>query len=290
MKLGKQIRYHFGRQWTGPVLFLGPAALYLLCFMVLPYANILQFSVWKVENYAVVPDFNLDNYLRILRSGTYLSAIRNSLEIAVVVTGFSTILGYLLAYYVVFFSGRARSLLYFLIVIPLWTSFLLRAFIWRIILGREGIVNGALIWLGAIDEPLTILLFNRFSLCIALIYVFTPFIALPVYAALEKIPREAIEASMDLGASPSTTLWRVILPLSMPGVVTGAIFTFCLSFGDFVAPMLLGGPGNLMISSVIISQFGSAFDWPFGSALAVVVIAVIGLSVAAVAALEKRHV
>jgi spermidine/putrescine transport system permease protein len=289
MRLVAKTRHPFGRGWMGAALFLGPALLYMLCFMLLPYTNILQYSVWRVENYAVIPDFNVDNYLRILRSPTYLSAIRNSLEVAAIVTVISTVLGYLLAFYAVFFSGRARPLLYFLIVIPLWTSFLLRAFIWRIILGREGIINGALVWLGVIHEPLSILLFNRFSLCIALVYVFIPFIALPVYAALEKIPREAIEASMDLGANPLLTFWRVILPLSMSGVITGASFTFCLSFGDFVAPMLLGGPGNLMISSVIISQFGSAFDWPFGSALAVVVIAVIGLSITALAALEKRH-
>ncbi|RVC86787.1 ABC transporter permease subunit, partial [Mesorhizobium sp. M2A.F.Ca.ET.017.03.2.1] len=110
-----------------------------------------------------------------------------------------------------------------------------------------------------------------------------------VYTALEKIPRETLEASMDLGASPAFTLWRVILPLSLPGVIAGATFTFCLSFGDFVAPALLGGPSGIMISSIIINQFGTAFDWPFGSALAIVVIVVIGLAVALARWAERRY-
>jgi spermidine/putrescine transport system permease protein len=278
-----------GDRWMRILLFLGPSALYLVCFMILPYLNIFLYSFWKVESYAVVREFNIGNYIKVLTSGTYMWVILNSLRVAAIVTIGATITGYLLAFYVVFYSGTARPTLKFLIVLPLWTSFLLRAFIWRIILGREGVINGALIWLGVIHEPLSILLFNSFSLCIALIYVFTPFVALPVYTSLEKIPREIIEASLDLGGNPFYTLRKVILPLSMPGVVAGAIFTFCLSFGDFVAPTLLGGPGNLMISSIIINQFGAAFDWPLGSALAVIVIAVVGLGVIGIGYLEKRH-
>ncbi len=133
-----------GRRFLRIAIFLGPAVLYAACFMILPYVNVLQYSFWKVENYAVVPSFNLDNYGRVFGSSTYRSAIFNSFRIAAIVTVFSTLTGYALAFYVAFFSGRARPMLYFLIVLPLWTSFLLRAFIWRIILGREGIVNGAL--------------------------------------------------------------------------------------------------------------------------------------------------
>lgn len=278
-----------GAGWFRISLFLGPAVAYILLFMVVPYLNVLQYSFWRVESYAVVPDFNLENYQRVLSGGTYVSAILNSLRIGLIVTFFATLTGFMLAFYVVFFAGAKRPLLYFLIILPLWTSFLLRAFIWRIILGREGIVNGLLLWLGVINEPLSILLFNSFSLCIALVYVFTPFVALPVYTALEKIPRETIEASLDLGAGAVQTLFRIILPLAMPGILTGAIFTFCLSFGDFVAPTLLGGSSNLMISSVIINQFGAAFDWPLGSALAVIVIAVVGMGVFCLSALEKRR-
>lgn len=256
-------------------LFLGPAALYALLFLVLPYASVLRYSFWSVENYAIVEQLTSANYLRILTNPVYRTAIGNSLLVAVIVTTAAVCIGYMLAFYVAFFSGRARAALFFLIVIPLWTSFLLRAFIWRIILGREGVLNSFLVATGVVDEPLSILLFNKFSLCLALTYVFIPFVALPVYAALEKIPRELLEASMDLGGDAWTTLRRVIIPLSLPGVITGAVFTFCLSFGDFIAPALLGGTSDLMIASVIVNQFGAAFDWPLGSALAVIVILVV---------------
>lgn len=269
-------------------LFLGPAALYALLFLVLPYASVLRYSFWSVENYAIVEQLTSANYLRILTNPVYRTAIGNSLLVAVIVTTAAVCIGYVLAFYVAFFSGRARAALFFLIVIPLWTSFLLRAFIWRIILGREGVLNSFLVATGVVDEPLSILLFNKFSLCLALTYVFIPFVALPVYAALEKIPRELLEASMDLGGDAWTTLRRVIIPLSLPGVITGAVFTFCLSFGDFIAPALLGGTSDLMIASVIVNQFGAAFDWPLGSALAVIVILVVATGAILATKAERR--
>jgi len=270
------------------LLFLGPAAAYAVVFLILPYASVLRFSVWSVENYAIVEDLTAANYLRIVGNPLYRTAIGNSLLVAGIVTFAAVLIGYALALYVAFFSGRARTALFFLLVVPLWTSFLLRAFIWRIILGREGILNSVLVGTGLVEEPLSILLFNMFSVCVALTYVFIPFVALPVYAALEKIPKDLIEASMDLGGDAWITLRRVIIPLSLPGVLTGAIFTFCLSFGDFVAPALLGGPDVLMVASVIINQFGAAFDWPMGSALAVVVILVVATGVALATRLERR--
>ncbi|WP_206073318.1 ABC transporter permease subunit [Mesorhizobium wenxiniae] len=250
---------------------------------------ILAYSFWKVENYVTLPDFGLQNFARIVESAVYLSMTGNSLLVAGIVTICAVLLGYALAFYVALCAGPRRQILYFLMVIPLWTSFLLRAFIWRIILGREGVINSGLGWLGIAGEPISLLLFNRFSVCVALTYVFIPFVAIPVYTALEKIPRETLEASMDLGASPAYTLWRVILPLSVPGIIAGTMFTFCLSFGDFVAPALLGGPSGMMISSIIISQFGAAFDWPFGSALAIVIIVVIASAVALARWMERRY-
>jgi spermidine/putrescine transport system permease protein len=269
-------------------LFLGPAAIYALLFLLLPYINVLRYSFWSVENYAVLEQFTLVNYERIIGNSLYRTAIANSFIVALIVTVSAVCLGFALAFYVAFFAGRARSALFFLIVIPLWTSFLLRAFIWRIILGREGVLNGFLISTGIVEAPLDALLFNRFSVCLALTYVFIPFVALPVYAALEKIPKDLIEASMDLGGGVFTTLRRVILPLSLPGIVTGAVFTFCLSFGDFVAPSLLGGPSNLMVASVVVNQFGSAFDWPMGSALAIVLIVVVATGVMLASRVERR--
>lgn len=141
---------------------------------------------------------------------------------------------------------------------------------------------------GIIDEPLTFILYNDFSVILTLTYVFIPFVALPVYAALEKIPPSYIEASMDLGGGPFRTFRRVVLPLSLPGLLAGATFTFCLSFGDFVTPTLLGGASGIMISDVIISQFLVAFEWPFGSALAVTLLVAVLIPVIISSRFEKR--
>ena len=271
------------------MLCFGPPFVYLIFFMILPYGNMFLFSFWKKELYTVVADFNWDNYARVWANPLYRRVLLNSLEVAAIVTVFANLIGYPVAYFLVFVVRKYRTLLYFLVIAPLWTSFLLRAFIWKLILGIDGIINGVLVYIGVIDEPLSIIIYNRFSVCLTLIYVFVPFIVLPVYAALEKVPREYIEASMDLGANRWRTFLRVILPLSIPGVIAGSIFTFCLSFGDFVTPTLLGGPSGIMIGNVIISQFGSAFDWPFGSALAIVILLVVLTVVAVASAVEPRR-
>jgi len=269
-------------------LCFGPPFAYLIVFMILPYLLILIFSFWQVDGYAIVRDFTGENYFRIFEKPLYSSTILNSLEIAVIVTIAANLVGYPLAFFLVFVADRHRQLLYFLVIIPLFTSFLLRAFIWKTILGRSGVVNTALQYVGLVDEPLSLFLYNRFSVCLTLTYIFIPFVTLPVYTALEKIPKELIEASLDLGATPWQTFRRVFLPLSKPGVVAGSIFTFALSFGDFVTPTLLGGPSGIMISNIIIGQFGAAFDWPFGSALAVVVLLVVLMAVVVASRFERR--
>ncbi len=262
----------------------GAAALYLLLFTVLPYANVVVFSFWEKDLYTIRPAFSLDNFARALGNELYFSVVLNSLQVAAGVTLIAGLLGYLLAYFLAAYAARWRNLLFFLLIVPLWTSFLLRAYIWKIILGRNGLLNSLLMDLGLLSEPAGFLLYNKFSITLALVYIFLPFIALPVYAALEKIPRAYLEASADLGSPPLQTFWRVIFPLTLPGLAAGATVVFCLSFGDFITPALLGGSEDIMIANVIISQFGAAFDWPFGSALALLVVAV----VLAIVALSRR--
>lgn len=271
------------------LLCFGPPFLYLFFFLLLPYSSIFQNSFWRKELYTIATDFNWDNYIRIWDNPLYRHVILNSLQIAAIVTMCANLIGYPLAYFLVFVAQRHRMLLYLLVIAPLWTSFLLRTFIWKLILGRSGVINGVLQYLGIVDEPVTVFLYNKFSVCLTLTYIFIPFIALPVYTALEKIPREYIEASMDLGANRRQTFVRIILPLSMPGVIAGSIFTFCLSFGDFVTPTLLGGPSGIMIGNVIIGQFGAAFDWPFGSALAVVILVVVLTVIVTASYAERRR-
>jgi spermidine/putrescine transport system permease protein len=249
--------------------------LYIAATLLAPYSHIGVYSFWEKEMYAFEPALSLDNYARALTTDLYRKAVMNSGIVALSVTLTTALLGYLLAYYLAFHATRWRTLLFFLLIVPLWTSFLLRAYIWKIILGRNGIINSWMMDLGLLDEPLSFLLYSKGSITLALVYIFLPFVALPVYAALEKIPRSYIEASTDLGAPSASTFRHVILPLSMPALTAGCTIVFCLSFGDFITPALLGGTGDLMIASVIISQFGSAYDWPFGSALAMLVLFVV---------------
>jgi spermidine/putrescine transport system permease protein len=269
------------RRLAGPILLFGPPFLFVLVFLVYPYANVFQFSFFRVEDYKFVHEYSWNNYLRAINGELYQRVLLVSARIAFLVTLCALPLAYALAYYAAFVVRRWRHVLYFLVVTPLWTSFLLRVYVWKLILGRTGLVNSALTLSGLTSEPLSFLIYNQFSVCLTLVYILIPFFFLPIYTALEKINPAYLEASADLGAPPFRTFWRVIVPLSLPGVITGAIFTFCLSFGDFVAPALLGGPGGTMVSNVIVGQFGAAFDWPFGSALAVIVLltvlAVIGL-------------
>ncbi len=275
------------RRWRGPVLVFGPPFLFVLAFLVYPYLTVFENSFYRVADYVVVRDFNFDNFERAIGGELYRRVLYVSARIGVIVTLITLPLAYLLAYYAAFVARRWRHLLYFLVVTPLWTSFLLRVYVWKLILGRTGLVNNVLTSTGAVDEPLSFLIYNQFSVCLTLVYILLPFFFLPIYTSLEKIDPAYLEASADLGAPPLRTLIRVIVPLSMPGVITGAIFTFCLSFGDFVAPALVGGPGGLMVSNVIISQFGAAFDWPFGSALAVLVLIIV-LAVIALGSLAEK--
>lgn len=261
--------------WLLRLTLIGAVVLYVLVFEVLPYFNILQYSFWTKELYSVSPDLNLENYRHAFQNSLYRRVLLNSLEVAATVTSVTLVLGYLLAYHLAFLAGRYRNLLYFLLIVPLLTSFLLRAYIWKIILGRSGILNSALMSLNLIDQPISVFLYNQFSIVIALVYIFLPFVALPVYDALERLPRNLSEASDDLGANPLQTFLSVVLPLSMPGVIAGGTIVFCLSVGDFIAPQLLGGTESLMIANVIVSQFGAAFNWPFGAALAVITLIIV---------------
>lgn len=248
---------------------------YVGLFILAPYLIVLAFSFWKKTLYSVKPAFTVANYDKIFQSTLYFRIILNSFEVAIAVTLTVIVMGYILAYYLSRYSGQFRGLLFFLLVVPLWTSYLLRAYVWTIILGREGIINSFLLKMGIISHPISIILYSQFSIDLALIYIFIPFVALPVYAALEKIPPEYLEASEDLGARGWNTFFSITLPLTAPALVAGAAITFCLSFGDFITPTLLGGSSDIMISNVILKQFGAAFNWPLGSALAIVVMFIV---------------
>ena len=245
-----------------------PPLLWVVVFLLIPYALLFCFSFWAVSPaQSIVHSWNLDNYRELLRVNVYLQTLFRSMWIAARVTLFSLLLGYPLAYYLSFHSGRRKDLFYQLVIIPLWVSYLVRAYAWKTILGSDGVLNTLLQYVHLTQHPLDFLLYSPFAVVLTLTHIYTPFAFLPIYASLEHIPRPLVEASHDLGASPFQTFWRVIFPLSIPGVVAGATFAFVLSLGDFLAPLLLGGPSGIMISNIVVSLFGAAYNWPLGAAI-----------------------
>ncbi len=258
-------------------LVLSPPILWTIVFMFVPYTILLVYSFWKTQYPIFVPAFQFGNYIELVRDPQYVRVLLRTLKIAGLVSLLALLLAYPYAYFLVFKvkNASARAALYMAVVAPLWVSYLLRAYTWKTILGTQGILNSFLMSTGLISEPSSIFLYNQAAMVLTLTYVFIPFMVMPIYAALEKIPVSLKEASADLGEDRFATFWKVTFPLSMTGVVAGFTMTFCLSFGDFIAPFLVGGPDGIMIANVIASQFGAALNWPLGSALALVMLIIV---------------
>ena len=245
-----------------------PPLAWVAVFLLLPYFLLFCYSFWSVSAaQTIIHAWTLDNYRELFRVNVYLQTLFRSMWIAARVMILSLLLGYPLAYYLSFHAGKRKDLFYQLVIIPLWVSYLVRAYAWKTILGSDGVLNTLLQYLHLTKHPLEFLLYSPFAVVLTLTHIYTPFAFLPIYASLEHIPRNLVEASHDLGASPLQTFWRVIFPLSIPGVLAGATFAFVLSLGDFLAPLLLGGPSGIMISNIVVSLFGAAYNWPLGAAI-----------------------
>jgi spermidine/putrescine transport system permease protein len=243
-----------------------PPLIWVAIFLLAPYAFLFGYSFWSVSQQVIVHHWNLENYRQLLGNTMYPTVLFRSMRIAGSVTLLSLLLSFPLAYYLSFRS-RKKELLYQLVIIPLWVSYLVRAYAWKTILGSDGVLNTLLQYVHLTQHPLEFLLYSPLAVVLTLTHIYTPFTFLPIYASLEHIPRNLVEASHDLGASPLQTFWRVIFPLSIPGVLAGATFAFVLSLGDFLAPLLLGGPSGIMISNIVVSLFGAAYNWPLGAAI-----------------------
>lgn len=266
-----------------------PPLVWVALFLLTPYLLMFCYSFWSVSpDQVIIHQWNLNNYRELADKGVYPQTLLRSMWIAARVTVFSLLLGYPLAYYLSFRAGKRKDLLYQLVIIPLWVSYLVRAYAWKTILGSDGVLNTLLQYVHLTRHPLEFLLYSPFAVVLTLTHIYTPFTFLPIYAALEHIPRNLVEASHDLGASPMQTFWRIIFPLSIPGVLAGATFAFVLSLGDFLAPLLLGGPSGIMISNIVVSLFGAAYNWPLGAAISLcMLMIVVGLLLLA-ERLEKR--
>ena len=265
-----------------------PPLLWVGLLLIVPYAMMFAHSFWAVREGTLVHQWNLENYEKLLRNPLYLEVLFRTMRIAGSVMACSLLLGYPLAYYLSFHSRGRKELLYQLVIVPLWVSYLVRGYAWKTILGSDGVLNGFLEYFHFTHEPVGFLLYSPFAVVLMLTHIYTPFVFLPIYAALEHIPRPLVEASEDLGAGPVRTFFRVILPLSMPGLLAGATFAFVLSLGDFLAPLLVGGPSGTMIANIVQSLFGAAYDWPLGAAISIGILLITVSLLFLTERLEKR--
>lgn len=250
---------------------VSPPLIYVLLMLAFPMGAIILFSFWTQEFMTLDTTFTLANYREIWEKPIFAALLQRSLFVSGCVTLVTVILAFPVAYFVSFHVAPERkSLWLFLITIPFWTSYLIRVFLWKVILGYNGVVNTGLIKIGLIDEPLTFILYNVNAVIITLAHAFAPFAILPIFVSLEKIDRSLLEASQDLGESKFTTFFRVTLPLAMPGVVAAVLIVFIPTIGDYVTPELMGGAGGKLVANMIQTQFLALNNAPLGAALAIV--------------------
>ena len=256
---------------------ISPPLIYSLVMLAAPLALVMLLSLWSQNYLELDRTFRLDNYIEATTEPLYQLLLTRSLVISGIVTICTVILAYPIAYYVAMFGGKAKSLLLLLITIPFWTSYLIRIFLWKVILGYNGVINGSLMGMGIIEEPLTFILYNANAVVLTLAHAWAPFAILPIYVSLTKIDKSLLEAARDLGDNAFQRFIRVTLPLSMPGVIAATLVVFIPTVGDYVTPKLLGGTDGLMIANMIQVQFGKANNAPLGSELAIISMFTVGI-------------
>lgn len=255
-------------------LLSAPAFLWIGVLVVAPGVVLILYSLWTNEIFGVQHTFTLDNYRQVFEDNTTLTLIGRSLLIAAGSALLATIISFPLAYVVVRYFGRYKFFAALLIIVPLWVSFLMRVYSWKIILGENGILNGFLQSVGITDEPSSAFLYSPWAVAIVMTYVGIPYCFLSIYTLLDRIPPSLYEAAGDCGASPFRTFRTVVWPIARPAAVIGFMLVFVLVFGDYVTPALVGGFNGTMIGSVVLQAFGGLNDWPYGAALAITTVAV----------------
>ncbi len=271
------------RNWV----LIAPIA-FLILFVILPFGFVLTYSVWTLHPVTglMQPALSLENYARFFQSTLYVRVLWNTFEIA----GTATVFALLICYPFAWWLGRVvpvrwQTALLMSVIILFWTSFLIRTYAWIGILQERGLLDLTVMALGLSDEPLGVL-FTRTAVIIGFVHVFLPLMLMPIYAAVRNLDTNLLLAAQDLGATPVRTFLRVTLPLTMTGVLTGILLFFTPTFGAFVTPLLLGSTESIMIGNVVETQFGEAFNWPYGSALSCIVV----VTVVALLVLFNRYV
>lgn len=256
-------------------LLAAPLA-WMAFFYLIPLGLLLLHAFWSVDYLTVNRSFTLENLRTIVSNPLYPTVLGRTLLIALAVTVTDIILAFPIAFYIAKRATRHRELLLMLVVFPLWSSYLVRAFAWKTILGTNGILNSLLLWSGIVDQPVSAFLYSNTAMYITFSQVWLPFMILPLYTILDRMPDSLLEASSDLGSNWFQTFRRVVVPLSLPGILAGSLSVFSLTMGDYITPSLIGGgPGTELIGGIIADQFGVANNWPLGAALILPVLAII---------------
>ena len=249
-----------------------PGLVWITCFLLLPLGATLFMSLLKSDAGVITHQFTFDNFVRIAVQPVYRALLLKSLRITLVVTALTIAIAYPVAYWIASLPARRKARALILVLVPFWISYVVRTYAWFPLLGTGGIINSALLRLGLIDAPLQVLLFNEFSVHLGLLYVYLPYAVIPITLSIDRIDRSLIEAASDLGGTTAQTFWKVIIPLSMPGVIAALIMVFVLCFGAYVTPALLGGASGIMIGRVIPELLGVGMNWPLGAALSAAMI------------------
>ena len=248
---------------------VSPTFIYAILLLAAPIALVVALSFWTQDYLTLIRTPTLENYREAWGELIYQTLMLRSLKLSIFVTFFTIMLAFPVAYYVSFYVNPKRKPFWiFMITIPFWTSYLMRIFLWKVILGYNGVINGSLMGLGIIESPIREIAYSQNAVIITLAHAWVPFAILTIFVALEKIDRSLLEAAEDLGDGPFRRFIRITLPLAMPGVIAATVIVFIPTIGDYVTPRLVGGPNGLMISNMIELQFKKANNAPLGAALA----------------------
>jgi len=266
------------RPGFAPVALLAAPLAWMSFFYLIPLALLLVHAFWSVDYLTIDRTFTLDNLHTVISNPLYPTVLVRTFLMALAVTLTDIVLAFPIAFYVAKRAGRHRELLLMMVVFPLWSSYLVRAFAWKTILGTNGILNSFLLATGIVSEPVSAFLYSKTGMYITFSQVWLPFMILPLFTILDRLPNSLLEAASDLGGNWWQTFRRVILPLSLPGILAGSLSVFSLTMGDYITPSLIGGsPGTELIGGIIADQFGMANNWPLGAALILPVLAIISV-------------
>jgi spermidine/putrescine transport system permease protein len=256
-----------------------PPSVWLIVLFVAPLLVMAAFTFRAGSFGPQANVFTLDNYRQFLANTVLQELLLRSIWISLLVAIYSVVLAFPVAYFLSFSGGPARVTLLTILIIPAWTSYLLRVLSWKIILGGNGLLSSFFAWVG-LGGKMPVLLYNQPAVIITLVYSWIPFVALPIFAALERLDRSLLEAAADTGATPLQAFWRVTLPLSLPGVIAGFLFAFIPTVGEYVTPSLVGGTTGIMYGNLVLDQFMRGVNWPFGSLMSLAMLLAVLIPIA----------